>query len=358
MRIICILFPSVIIIMIQLFLTYFSDIAKRFTKKTIKIIDNFVIANGNKIELYNPITNEKTIKLTDEEKHHNFLPFEFTSLVISPDSKYLATVNNYQKIRIRNNNTKDIIFDKTYREDIKHIHFSPNSQYLSMCYREKSYISVYKLDSLDKILLKTNILEKQYYSMNFCFSPDSRYIAIATDKLNNRLDGYAGHLTTIIYDMQNIDKPKMIDTEDSGYVTSIIYSPNGQQIAVGGHGSYPIIMDPINHKIIYQFMNYVWISNILYSHDNKYMIVFYQHEIKVFNTKNWKIVTHIKDLDNHVMLLNNSYKLDNGTQLIMTYDRFRIYIWNIMTGSLVKSYNDISNYIPHSCFALEQVMTN
>jgi len=254
-----------------------------------------LIASGNingNITIHNLINNSFCKKIGYLEYHQ----FSVTSLVFSPDEKYLVSGSSDKTVYMFNldKSSKNYMKqEKCYQShnDVLSVHFSFDGKYLF--YINKSFnLSINKIDNREEF----GIYTRGYIISSACFSPFDDFFVVG---------GSTGDVIVVCLDLNftKIFKRYTIGKHDNGKVNAICISPLAEFIASTGRDEqvniYTYNNDTRTYNLTLKIINCKYIINSLcFSFGNKEGISLAIggniKKLEVFNLK-YELLTNFKE---------------------------------------------------------------
>jgi WD40 repeat protein len=190
---------------------------------------------------------------------------EMTLLAISNDNKYLASGDNSGKLVIWDLEKNEVlqVLQSSEKYAIDKFAFSPNDKYLASYYEGKVKLWDYKNG-------KELMAWESRQIGNLTFSPDSKKIITVGWYANNQ-----------VFDIES-KKSQEVMQGKYGAIKGLDYSPNGKYLALSDDKNISLF-DAKNFTFIKNLEGHK--GTITFSNDGKYLLSFYEEEVKVWKLK-------------------------------------------------------------------------
>jgi WD40 repeat protein len=263
----------------------------------------------------------------------------------SPDGKILAVGSyNQSVIRLWNVSTGKLIKTLSgYKGSIFSLEFSPDGRSLASGGTER-LIRIWNIAS-GKV---SKVLQGALYSVYMIkFSPDGRNLASTS---------YGYGLSAYVWDdvlLWDISRGQIINRLGVG--SSVLFSPNGQNIAIGGYTSYTgignadklletVIVNLVSKKITKKFFDGYLLN---FSSDGRSLRFESESRVYDLDISSGKSVSLVNTQGNHTVAVR-SINFSSSGQFLATSSNYGIILWDTLTGKKVKSLYKYNYPITHS----------
>jgi WD40 repeat protein len=215
----------------------------------------------------------------------------------SPDSRHILTCTEYQlRLTVWSLLKKHVTYIKypKFNTDSRGIHYSNNNMYLAVAERKefKDYINIYSAADNNYELIKNFPVETEDL-VDFRFSPDDRYIAIADTNLEYNI---------VIYSVDGRKLMKYSAYEQQLGVKGIQWAPNSRFLAVASYDESIRIFTENTWKLLIEYQHNEKLIGSNHNNVIVYKEVLIENEYSQFyeNKENNQIFTNNDTLNDSI----------------------------------------------------------